>query len=190
MGKIFTASAAGLALIGTTIAAAAPADAQRWRGGGGYHGGYRGGGHYYRGNRTGVAIGAGILGLAAGAAIASNRGYGGGIMAAPVIMAARPITATPPVITRPPPQSITHRVIAGATGAGTAGPIDMCACAIAVEPRLPIFGSQAVAAPFVPPVGAATGPDERRGFPPSLPHQAKWRAAEKSVARFLFAHKT
>lgn len=79
MGKIFTATAATLALVGTTLAAAAPADAQRWRGGG-YHGGYRGGGHYYRGgNRTGVAIGAGILGLAAGAAIASsNRGYYGG----------------------------------------------------------------------------------------------------------------
>lgn len=75
MGKIFTASAATLALVATTLAAAAPANAQRWRGGG-YHGGYRG--HYYHGNRTGVAIGAGILGLAAGAAIASNRGYGGG----------------------------------------------------------------------------------------------------------------
>jgi hypothetical protein len=76
MGKIFTVSAATLALVGTTIAAAAPADAQRWRGRGYYGGGYRG---HYHGNRTGVAIGAGILGLAAGAAIASNRGgyYGG-----------------------------------------------------------------------------------------------------------------
>jgi hypothetical protein len=72
MGKILTASAAGLALAGTLVAAASPADAQRWRGGrGGYHGRYHGG-------RTGVAIGAGILGLAAGAAIASNRGYYGG----------------------------------------------------------------------------------------------------------------
>jgi hypothetical protein len=33
MRKILTASAATLALAGTLVAAAAPADAQRWRGG-------------------------------------------------------------------------------------------------------------------------------------------------------------
>jgi hypothetical protein len=71
MRKILTVSAGALALAATTVAAVAPADAQRWRGG---HRGY-----YRGGDRTGVAIGAGILGLAAGAAIASsNRGYYGG----------------------------------------------------------------------------------------------------------------
>lgn len=57
----------GLALGATALTAAAPAEAQRWRGG--YGGGYR---HYDRGN-GGAAIVAGIAGLAIGAAIASNR---------------------------------------------------------------------------------------------------------------------
>ncbi len=68
MGKLITASVAALALAGTTLAAVTPADAQRWHGGG-----YRG--HYYYGGGAGWAVGAGILGLAAGAAIASNHGY-------------------------------------------------------------------------------------------------------------------
>ena len=71
MRKILTIPAAALALAGTTFAAVAPADAQRWHGG--YHGGYRG--HYHHGGGAGLAVGAGILGLAAGAAIASNHGY-------------------------------------------------------------------------------------------------------------------
>ncbi len=71
MGKLITGSIAALALAGTTLAAVTPADAQRWHGGG-YHGGYRG---HYRGGGAGWAVGAGILGLAAGAAIASNHGY-------------------------------------------------------------------------------------------------------------------
>jgi len=71
MRKLITGTAAALALAVTTIGAVAPAQAQ-WRGG------YRGG-HYYRyhGDRTGAAVGAGILGLAVGAALASSgpRGY-------------------------------------------------------------------------------------------------------------------
>lgn len=78
MRKFITASAAALALTGATLGASA-ADAQRW-GGRGYNGGYHG---YHRGGGAGWAVGAGILGLAAGAAIASSSrpyygGYGGG----------------------------------------------------------------------------------------------------------------
>jgi hypothetical protein len=65
MRKFLTATTAALALAGTLVAAAAPADAQRWRGG------YRG--HYYRGGGSGAAVAAGILGLGIGAAIASDR---------------------------------------------------------------------------------------------------------------------
>ena len=55
----------GVALAATAIATtAAPADAQRWHGGG-----YR---HSYHRDSTGPAIVAGIAGLAIGAAIASN----------------------------------------------------------------------------------------------------------------------
>jgi hypothetical protein len=66
------------ALGATAIGAAAPADARPWGWGGRHYG------HYYRGGGgdAGLAIGAGILGLAAGAAIASSAGprgyYGGG----------------------------------------------------------------------------------------------------------------
>jgi hypothetical protein len=72
MRKFLTATTAALALAGVTIGAAAPAEAR-------YHGGYYGGyyGHRHHGN-AGAVIGAGILGLAAGAAIASDRGYYGG----------------------------------------------------------------------------------------------------------------
>ena len=55
-----------VALGATALTAAAPAEAQRYRG---YGGGYR---HYDRDN-GGTAIVAGIAGLAIGAAIASNR---------------------------------------------------------------------------------------------------------------------
>jgi hypothetical protein len=58
----------GLGVAATLVATASPADAQYRR----YNRGYR---H----DNTGVAIGAGILGLGIGAAIASsNRGYYGG----------------------------------------------------------------------------------------------------------------
>lgn len=67
----------GLALGATALTIAAPADAQRFRGGG-YRGGYHGG--YYRGGGAGTAVLAGVAGLAVGAALASDRGYyrGGG----------------------------------------------------------------------------------------------------------------
>jgi hypothetical protein len=86
MRKLITSAAAGLALAGTAIGAAAPADAQRWHGGrGGYGRGYGGFGGYGRGygygwhrGGSGAAVAAGILGLGVGAALASNRGYYGG----------------------------------------------------------------------------------------------------------------
>ncbi|WP_293883766.1 hypothetical protein [Sphingomonas sp.] len=61
----------GLALSASVLSIAAPAEAQRYEGrhyGGDYHGGY---GH--RGSDAGLAIGVGILGLAVGAAIASDH---------------------------------------------------------------------------------------------------------------------
>lgn len=65
MSKMITKAVAALVLGSTTLAFATPADAQ-WRG----H--YR---HRHH-DRTGLAIGAGIIGLGIGAAIASsNRGY-------------------------------------------------------------------------------------------------------------------
>ena len=78
MRKALTATAAAVALAGTVIGAAAPAEARHY---GGYGRGYYG--YHHGGGRTGLAIGAGILGLAAGAAIASDhrsygRGYYGG----------------------------------------------------------------------------------------------------------------
>ncbi|MFS0736033.1 hypothetical protein ABC347_03185 [Sphingomonas sp. 1P06PA] len=108
MRKLITGSTTalmlGAATIATTVIPTAPADAQRWRGdgfrGGGFNRGWNRGGWnrgyygrgygwnrgYYRGrDRTGVAIGAGLLGLGLGAAIASSnrdryydRGYYGG----------------------------------------------------------------------------------------------------------------
>ena len=75
MHSLLKKAGLGLALAATALTAAAPADAQRWRGGGwrgggwgGYHGGYRG----YN-NGAGTAVVAGIAGLAIGAALTSNR---------------------------------------------------------------------------------------------------------------------
>lgn len=68
MRKFLTASAAAVALGGVVLGAAAPAEA-RWHGG--WHGGYY---RYHHGDRTAAVLGAGILGLAAGAAIASAPG--------------------------------------------------------------------------------------------------------------------
>ena len=75
MRKIITAGIAALTLGGAVAGAAVPANAQ------GYHHGYYGhGGGWHGGNGTGVAVAAGLLGLAAGAAIASDHPhyYGGG----------------------------------------------------------------------------------------------------------------
>jgi hypothetical protein len=79
MRKALTAALAAITLGGAVCATAAPAEAQHYRGGG-YHGGY--GGHYRHGGNGGAAVAAGVVGLALGAAIASNhngyydRGYG------------------------------------------------------------------------------------------------------------------
>jgi hypothetical protein len=80
MRKLLTAAVAALTLGGAMAATTAPADARPygWHGGG-YHGGY----HYYgHGVNPGVAVAAGIAGLAVGAALASPRpaynGYYGG----------------------------------------------------------------------------------------------------------------
>jgi len=70
MRKLLTKTAAALALGGIALSAAAPADARH------YYGGWRGGYyHHYHGGRTAAVLGAGILGLAAGAAIASGPRY-------------------------------------------------------------------------------------------------------------------
>jgi hypothetical protein len=77
MRKVLTAGVAALVLGGAVAGAAVPADAAPWHGGYG-HGYYGHGG--WRGNGAGLAVAAGILGLAAGAAIADNHPhyyYGG-----------------------------------------------------------------------------------------------------------------
>ncbi|UIJ46406.1 hypothetical protein LZK98_05525 [Sphingomonas cannabina] len=67
MRNLFKKATLGLALGATAlVATAAPAEAQRWRGGWG-----RGYYHHHH-DRTGPAIAAGVLGLAVGAAIASG----------------------------------------------------------------------------------------------------------------------
>ena len=74
MRKFLTASLGALALGGLALGAAAPAEARHYYGGG-WGGGYY---HHYRGDRTAAILGAGVLGLAAGAAIASGPRYYGG----------------------------------------------------------------------------------------------------------------
>jgi len=76
MNSLMKKAGLGVALAATALTAAAPADAQRYRGDRYYHRG---------GNGTGTAVVAGIAGLAIGAALASNgrdryydRGYRGG----------------------------------------------------------------------------------------------------------------
>ena len=66
MRKALTTAIAALTLGGAVCATAAPAEAQYYRGG------Y--GGHYYghRHNDGGAALAAGVVGLALGAALASN----------------------------------------------------------------------------------------------------------------------
>jgi len=68
--KILTGATAALTLGGAALTTATPAAAQHYyRGGGYYHGG--------RGYNGGAVLGAGILGLAVGAAVAGHpyRGY-------------------------------------------------------------------------------------------------------------------
>jgi hypothetical protein len=61
---LFKKAILGTALAATTLAVASPADAR------GYYGHY---GRYHGGNGAAIGIGAGILGLAVGAAIASDH---------------------------------------------------------------------------------------------------------------------
>src|SRR4051794_33069241 len=77
MRKALTAAMAALTLGGAVCATATSAEAQHYRGGYGYHGGgYHGGGRYYRHDNGGAAVAAGVVGLALGAALASNHnGY-------------------------------------------------------------------------------------------------------------------
>jgi hypothetical protein len=67
MRKALTAALAAITLGGAVCATAAPAEAQRYYGG--HYGGYR---HH---DNTGAAVAAGVVGLALGAALASNHGY-------------------------------------------------------------------------------------------------------------------
>ena len=78
MRKIITAAVAALTLGGAMVATTAPAEARPYGWGGGHY--YHGGGYRYygHGGNPGVAIAAGIAGLAVGAAIASPHGYYGG----------------------------------------------------------------------------------------------------------------
>jgi hypothetical protein len=70
MRKALTAALAAITLGGAVCATAAPAEAQHYRGGYGHY--Y--GGHYRHGD-GGAAVAAGVVGLALGAALASNHGY-------------------------------------------------------------------------------------------------------------------
>ena len=73
MRKILTATMAALSLGGAVAATALPAQAEpHWHVGEGWRGGWHDG---YRSDGAGVAFAAGILGLAAGAAIANDRPY-------------------------------------------------------------------------------------------------------------------
>jgi len=71
--KLMTGAAVALTLGGAALATATPASAQHW--GGGYRGGYHGG-YGYRGYGGGAVLGAGLLGLAVGAAVAGPHYYG------------------------------------------------------------------------------------------------------------------
>jgi hypothetical protein len=77
MRKALTAAMAAITLGGAVCATATSAEAQHYGHGGYYHGGH---GHYGNG---GAAVAAGVVGLALGAAIASNHGpyYGNGYYA-------------------------------------------------------------------------------------------------------------
>jgi hypothetical protein len=68
MRKTLTAAMAAITLGGAISAAAAPVEARPDHGG--YGGHYYGGGHYH--NNGGAAVAAGVVGLALGAALASN----------------------------------------------------------------------------------------------------------------------
>ena len=68
MRKMLTAALAALTLGGAVAATTTPAQAEPWRGGGWHGGGWHEG---WRGDDAGWAVGAGLLGLAVGASLAS-----------------------------------------------------------------------------------------------------------------------
>lgn len=75
MRKMLTAAVAALTLGGALVATTAPAEARPHGWGGGYYGGgYRGYGRHHD-NDAGVAVAAGVVGLALGAALASDSGH-------------------------------------------------------------------------------------------------------------------
>ena len=78
MRKTLAALAAALTFGGAIAASATPADARShgYGGYGGYYGGYRYYGHRHD-NDAGVAVAAGVVGLALGAALASGSGRRG-----------------------------------------------------------------------------------------------------------------
>jgi hypothetical protein len=79
MKTIITTALAALTVAGAASASASPAAAAPWNHGGYSHGGYRGWG-------PGAAVGAGLLGLAVGAAIADQpHDYGYGPFGCPVV---------------------------------------------------------------------------------------------------------
>src|SRR4051812_13326718 len=79
MKKIVTGALAALTMGGAIAASTVPASAQsrgHWDGGRGDRGGWRGGHDGWRGDRGGDALGAGLLGLALGAALTGGSSYG------------------------------------------------------------------------------------------------------------------
>jgi hypothetical protein len=81
--RMVVGSLAALAIGVSTIGATAPADAQVYHHPGGHgpvvhggHGNWHGGGHWHGGGWGPAAVGLGVLGLAAGAAIAAQPGPG------------------------------------------------------------------------------------------------------------------
>jgi hypothetical protein len=82
MNKILTGALAALTMGGALAASTVPASAEPR---GGHHGGGHYGGHYYGGGYRdhhrgdyGSAVGAGLIGLALGAALTNGYGYGYG----------------------------------------------------------------------------------------------------------------
>ena len=104
MKKVLTGAMAALTLGGGLLATATPAAAHPWGGWGhGYDGGYRG---YDRGYGGGALLGAGVLGLAVGAALSSS--YQPHYYAPPVYYAPPPIYYGPPTYVYAAPRCRVH----------------------------------------------------------------------------------
>jgi hypothetical protein len=85
MRKVLTAALAAATLVGTSIGAGAPANAQGWHGGHWHGGGWQGGHWHGGGYGWGLPLAAGLAGLAVGAALAPGYypAYGYGYYPAP-----------------------------------------------------------------------------------------------------------